>query len=124
MSRWRVLTTYLRPDPARDAAYIAQRNRQINDTVQSFGRAFAPWKSTGYKDEERARSLSAILEEAANLGIFLFSQPSTLIFTWPSTSEMGPSRIIVSPALVKTTDEKGQELAEAQVMVKQVVADA
>lgn len=124
MSRWRVLTAYLRPDPAKDTAYIAQRDRQINDTVQSFGRAFAPWKSTGYKDEERARSLSAILEEAANLGIFLFSQPSTLIFQWPSSSEVRPGKVVVSPALAKTTDEKGQELAEAQVMVKEVVADA
>lgn len=124
MSRWRVMTAYLRPDPATDAAYIAQRDKQISNTVQSFGKAFAPWKSTGYKDEERARSLSAILEDAANLGIFLFSQPSTLNFHWPSSSEVGPGRIIVSPALVKTTDEKGQTLVEAQVMVKKVVLDA
>ena len=118
------MTAYLRPDPATDAAYIAQRDKQISNTVQSFGKAFAPWKSTGYKDEERARSLSAILEDAANLGIFLFSQPSTLNFHWPSSSEVGPGRIIVSPALVKTTDEKGQTLVEAQVMVKKVVLDA
>lgn len=124
MSRWRVMTAYLRPDPAKDAAYIAQRDRHISDTVQSFGKAFAPWKSTGYKDEERARSLSAILEEAANLGIFLFSQPSTLKFHWPSSSEVGPGRIVVSPALVKLTDEKGQDLVEAQVVVNKVVLDA
>lgn len=124
MSRWRVLTAYLLPDPAKDAAYIAQRDRQINATVQSFGRAFAPWKSTGYKDEERARSLSAILEEAASLGIFIFSQPTTLIFHWASSNEVGTGRVVVSPALVKTTDEKGQELVEGQVMIKRVVADA
>ena len=124
MSRWRVMTAYLRPDPATDAAYIAQRDKQVSNTVQSFGKAFAPWKNTGYKDEERARSLSAILEDAANLGIFLFSQPSTLNFHWPSSSEVGPGRIVVSPALVKTTDEKGQTLVEAQVMVKKVVLDA
>lgn len=124
MSRWRVMTAYLRPDPAKDAAYMAPRDKQISDTVQSFGRAFAPWKSTGYKDEERARSLSAILEEASNLGIFLFSQPSTLKFHWPSSSEVGPGRIVVSPALAKTTDEKGQDLVEAQIMVNEVVLDA
>ncbi|KAM0797729.1 hypothetical protein BDR22DRAFT_891980 [Usnea florida] len=124
MSRWRVMTTYLLPDPTKDAAYVAQRDKQISNTVQSFARAFAPWKSTGYKDEERARSLSAILENAANLGIFLFSQPSTIKFHWPSPSEIGASRIVVAPALLKTTDEKGQDLAEAQVMVNQVVLDA
>ena len=118
------MTAYLRPDPKKDTAYIAQRDRQIQDIVQSFAQAFAPWKSTGYKDEERARSLSAILEDAADLGIFLFSQPSTLKFRWPVSSEVRPGKIVVSPALVKSTDEKGRDLAEAQVMVEQVVLDA
>lgn len=124
MSRWRVMTAYLRPDPTKDAAYIAQRSKQISDTTHSFAWAFAPWKNLGYKDEERTRSLSAILEDAANLGIFLFSQPSTLKFHWPTSSEVGPGRIVISPALVKTTNEKGQELVEAQVMVNKVVRDA
>lgn len=124
MSRWRVMTAYLRPDPTKDAAYIVQRDRQVSDTVHSFAKAFAPWKSTGYKDEERARSLSAILEDAADLGIFLFSQPSTLEFHWPPASEVGPGRVAVSPALVKTSDEKGHDLVEAQVMVNKVVLDA
>ncbi len=118
------MTAYLRPDPTKDAAYISQRDRQISDFVKSFAKAFAPWKSTGYKDEERARSLSAILEDAANLGIFLFSQPSTLKFQWPASSEVKPGKIVVSPALLKSTDEKGRDLAEAQIMVDQVVLDA
>lgn len=118
------MTAYLRPDPIKDATYINRRDRQINDAVLSFANAFAPWKNTGYKDEERARSLSAILEDAANLGIFLFSQPSTLGFHWPSSSELGPGRIVVSPALEKRSNEKGQELVEAQAMVNMVVLDA
>ena len=124
MSRWRVMTAYLRPDPTKDVAYMAQRDRQINETAESFAKAFAPWKSTGYKDEERARSLSAILEDAANLGIFLFSQPSTMKFHWPAAGEVRSGRIVISPALLKTTDEKGRDLEEAKVMVDQVVLDA
>ena len=124
MSRWRVMTAYLLPDPTKDAAYIAQRDKQISNTVQSFARAFAPWKSTGHKDEERTRSLSAILEGAADLGIFLFSQPSTIKFHWASTSEVGASSIVVTPALLKTADEKGHDLVEAQVLISQVVLDA
>ena len=118
------MTAYLRPDPLKDAAYIAQRDRQISDIVRSFAKAFAPWKSTGYKDEERAHSLSAILEDAADLGIFLFSEPSTLKFHWPAAGEVRSGRIIISPALLKTTDEKGRDLVEAKVMVDQVVFDA
>lgn len=124
MSQWRVRTAYLRPDPTKDAAYIAQRDAQIRNSVQSFTKAFGPWKNTGYKDEERTRSLTAILEDAANLGIFLFSQPSTLKFHWPAPSEVRPGKIVVSPALVKTTDEKGGELAEPQIMVDHAVLDA
>ena len=118
------MTAYLRPDPTKDAAYIAQRDRQISDTVQSFAKAFAPWKSTGYKDEERARSLSAILEDAASLGLFLFSQPSTMTFHWPAAGEVRSGKIVVSPALWKTTDEKGRDLVEVQIMINQVVVDA
>lgn len=118
------MTAYLRPDPTQDVAYIAQRDRQIKDTAESFAKAFAPWKSTGYKDEERAQSLSAILEDAANLGIYLFAQPSTMKFHWPAAGEVRSGRIVVSPALLRTTDEKGRELVEAKIMVDQVVLDA
>ena len=113
------MTAYLRPDPTKDAAYLAQRDRQISDIAQSFSKAFAPWKSTGYKDEERTRSLSAILEDAANLGIFMFSQPSTMTFHWPASDEVKSGSIVVSPALLKITDETGQELSEPQVLVSQ-----
>ena len=124
MSRWRVMTAYLLPDPTKDATYTAQREKKIRNTVQSFARAFAPWKSTGYEDEERTRSLSAIMEDAANLGIFLFSQPSTIKFHWPSTREVGASSIVVTPALLKTADEKGKDLVEAQVLISEAVLDA
>ena len=123
MSRWRVTTTYLHPDPTKDPNYISKRDRQISDMVQSFARAFAPWKSTRYKDEERARSLSAILEDAANLGIFLFSQPSTLNFYWQAASDIRSGKVVVSPALLKIADENGAKLAEARIMVDQVIQD-
>ena len=116
------MTAYLRPDPTKDTVYLAQRDKQIEDTVQSFAKAFAPWKNTDYKDEDRARSLSAILEDTANVGILLFAQPSTLQFVWTSSNEVGTGRIAVSPALVKTTNEKGQVLTSPQPMVDEVIA--
>ena len=118
MSRWRVLTAYLRPNPSDDTSYIAQRDHQINEMVQVFSRAFAPWQNPKYKDEDRVRSLSAILKDAAGLGIWMFSQPSDLQFQWPRNSEVGANRIAVAPALVKLTDERGQSLSEPQVMIK------
>ena len=118
MSRWRVLTAYLRPNPLDDTSYIAQRDHQINEMVQVFSRAFAPWQNPKYKDKERVESLSAILKEAAGLGIWMFSQPSELQFQWPKHSEVGSNKVAVTPALVKLTDERGQSLSQPQVMIK------
>ena len=118
MSRWRVLTAYLRPNPLEDKTYIAQRERQINIIVQNFSTAFAPWQNPRYKDEERIHSLVAILKDAADKGIWLFSQPSEFQFQW---RKLGPGRIAVAPALVKVTDERGQILDEPQVMIDMTV---
>lgn len=123
LSRWRVLTAYLQPDPSDDKTYIIQREQQINEIVQDFSQAFAPWKNSKYSDGDRARSLSAILTEAADLGIWLFSQPCLLQFRWPRSGEISPSKIAVAPALVKITDELGASLREAQIMVEFVTID-
>ena len=114
MSRWRALTAYLRPNALEDTAYVAQRDRQINIIVRNFSIAFAPWQNPRYKDEERVRSLVAILKDAADKGIWLFSQPSEFLFQW---RKLNPGRIAVAPALVKTTDERGQVLGQPQVMI-------
>lgn len=114
MSRWRALTAYLRPNALEDTAYIAQRDRQISIIVQNFSIAFAPWQNPRYRDEERVHSLVAILKDAADKGIWLFSQPSEFQFQW---QKLSPSRIAVAPALVKVTDERGQVLGKPQVMI-------
>ena len=114
MSRWRALTAYLRPNALEDKDYITERDRQIDIIVQNFSKAFAPWQNPRYEDEERVHSLVAILKDAADKGIWLFSQPSEFQFQW---RKLGPSRIAVAPALVKVTDERGQILGEPQVMI-------
>jgi hypothetical protein len=86
--------------------------------VLVFSRAFAPWQNPKYKDEDRVRSLSAILKDAAGLGIWMFSQPSDLQFQWPKYSDMGANMVAIAPALVKLTDERGQILSEPQVIFK------
>ena len=63
----------------------------------------------------------AIIEGAADLGVWLFAQPSTFEFHWPKHSEAERGRLAVLPALVKTTDERGQGLREAQVVVDMVM---
>ena len=121
MSRWRVLTAYLRPDPSEDASYIAQRENKINEYVRMFSKAFAPYKNH-QGDGDRARSLFTIMSEAADLGILIFSQPSDLQFRWQKKyAGQGVDRVAVAPELVKMTDERGRLLSEPQVMVEMIV---
>ena len=112
-----MLTTYLRPDPSKDVTYIAQRDRQIHGFVRDFTRAFASWKNPKYTDGDRTRSLTAILINAADLGIWLFSQPSEFQFRWKRVNDKDAKSVAITPALVKILDEEGQKLHEPQILV-------
>lgn len=118
-----MVTAYIRPDPYSNRTYIVDRDRKIAHSVQSLIQAFAPWMNTKYDEQERAQALTAIFQEAAGLGIFLLSQPSELVFRWPQDDRLDPGRLAVTPALVKVTDEYGQILGQAQVLVGALVVD-
>ena len=122
MSRWRATTAYIRPDPSLDALYIADRDRKIAQLVQSFMVAFAPWIDTKYTEQVRVEELAAVLQEAAGFGIFLLSQPYELTLQWPKTDDLDLGTLTVTPALVKLTDEHGQKLGQAHVLVRELVA--
>lgn len=117
MSRWRLLTVYLRATPSQDPEYIAERDQKIGVATQTFSRAFRPWWNAKYTEDQRARSLFTILQSAADLGIWMFSQPFELQFEWPKQEV---SKLVVLPALLKTTDERGQYLAEPQIILRAV----
>ena len=120
ISRWRVLTAYLRRPPLQDPQYVSERDRRINESVLQFSKAFAAWRDMKYTDEVRNRSLSAILRSAAELGIWIFSQPSDLRFRWVTQDETLSNAIVVAPALIKVTDERGRALKQPQVMLEAV----
>ena len=120
MSRWRVLTVYLFSNCPDGSSYTGHRDRRIAKTVQAFSRAFEPWKNPKHRDEERMLSLSTILTESAELGIWLFSQPSALQFQWPRPRDIKAGELVILPALLKTTDEHGKKLIEPQIIVPMV----
>jgi hypothetical protein len=120
LSRWRVLTAYLLPNPNDDTAYITRRDSAISEVVQSLSHAFAPWANPKYPEQERIRSLTAILQSAADFGIFILSQPSRLEFRWEDPMNGGSRAIVVAPAVVKVTDERGQRLRVAQTVAQAV----
>ena len=121
LSCWRVLSTHLRPDPLMDKDYLAERDHKIAESVQGFLHAFAPWAKTSLEERERVKALTVLFEEAASLGIFLFSQPSELRFRLPPETQRAEGSLVVIPALYRITDEHGQTLPREQVLVKGVV---
>lgn len=121
LSTWRVLTAYLRSSCPDNTAYSAQVDEQIQNMATSFSSAFAPWKNGKYRSKDRVRNLSEILKQAADLGIWLFSQPSAFRFDWPRGTPRSMKEMTVLPGLVKETDEKGIRLKDAQVLVEPVM---
>lgn len=117
-AQWRNLTAFLRPDAPSRSDYVVQRDARIEKLGKDFVDVFAPWANSKYTEQERRKSLSAILKEAAEFGIFIFQQPSQINFQWPSTNRLGSKRIAVLPALEKVTDEKGNSLVTTQVLVE------
>lgn len=83
--------------------------------------AFAPWINTKYSEQDRVEALKTLLQEAAGLGIFLMSQPHELVIRWPEENELDSGTLAVTPTLVKLTDEHGQKLGQAHVLVREVV---
>ncbi len=105
----------MRPDPSENTQYTAHRDRETTELAQLFSRSLAAWKNPKYKDDDRVQHLSALIIEAVDLGIWLFSQPPGFEFRWSRYEE---NKIAIAPALVKVIDERGHKLAESQVVVK------
>ena len=59
-----------------------------------FPNAFATWKNGEYRSKVWVRNLSEILKQAADLGIWLFSQPSAIRFDWPALTPLPTKQIV------------------------------
>ena len=121
LSKWRVLTPYLHLSFSDNTVYNAQVNEKIHHMATSFSNAFAPWRNGKYRSEDRVRNLCKILNQAAKLGIWLFSQPSAFRFDWPTGTPQSTRGLTVLPGLVKETDENGIRLKHAQVLVEPTI---
>ena len=83
--------------------------------------AFAPWINTKHNEQDRVEALRSIFQEAARLGTFLLSQPQELVIQWPGENELDLGTLAVTPALVKLTNEHGEKLGQAHVLVSPMV---
>ena len=125
LSRWRVLSSYLRPRPRDDQAYLRQRDAHITAAADSFCTAFAPWAASSNDSHPRRQHLINLMKAAADTGIVIFAQPSNFAYRWtlPSGRDReGVIRIVVLPGFAKVTDEHARDLgSRAQELVAPTV---
>jgi hypothetical protein len=126
LSRWRVLSYYLRPRAKDDRAYLSIRDGNITNAADIFCSAFTPWATSLNDLEARRRNLIEIMKSAADTGIMIFSQPSSFTYRWAVPSERdrrGLNRIVVVPGFAKVSDEHARDLpGRGQELVAPVIA--
>ena len=76
--------------------------------------------------DRRRQHLINIMKAAADTGILIFSQPSNFAYRWTAPADRdrkgASNRVVVSPGLVKLTDEHGNDLgARGQELLAPVV---
>ncbi|KAI9738417.1 MAG: hypothetical protein M1834_008920 [Cirrosporium novae-zelandiae] len=132
LSSWRTLSVYLRPQPFNDRTYLTFLDEAIEQAVQSASLAFAAFQNHRHKSEDRIYNLTEIMKSAAEIGVLLFSQPNGFLWEWGTAGNRedgGTSRdsrqstvmmVVVSPSLVKETDEKGRKVDKKIVLVEKV----
>ncbi|EFR02006.1 hypothetical protein MGYG_05009 [Nannizzia gypsea CBS 118893] len=117
---WRMLSAYgyRGVSATQKQAYKATRNEKISRVVKKFTAAFQAYASLQYPESARIRHLTSVVEDAADLGIWLFEQPCGFDFIWDKAAV---GKISISPAMVKVSDENGQHLHVEQEMVESTI---
>ncbi|PYH67807.1 uncharacterized protein BO88DRAFT_464533 [Aspergillus vadensis CBS 113365] len=117
MFAWRMLTARLHPEYMDLSLAAAQNN--ITALADNFSEAFASYRNPELSDGDRRRHLVSVVKEAAQLSVWLFTQPCSFNFSWSAPS---PGSIVILPAVIKTSDERGDILPVPQKMVEETIS--
>jgi hypothetical protein len=88
--------------------------------AEGFTKAFEPYSNPQFTKDDRLRHLATISKSAADLGIWLFSQPCSFKFRWV-TDRVSGDNMVVLPAILKVCDEQGRLLAIPEKLVEEKV---
>ena len=126
LSRWRVLSAYLRPLARDDHAYLTARDAAISSTATALCIAFQPWATSADANAVRLGHLVNIMKSASDAGMLLFAQPASFRYRWKPTGDrdrdVKAGWVVVLPGFLKVAGEDGKELGRQQEMIRPVVA--
>ncbi|GKZ99197.1 hypothetical protein AnigIFM60653_003402 [Aspergillus niger] len=117
MFAWRMLTTRLHAQYLDTTSEAAQKN--IATLAEGFSEVFGLYRNPELPDADRRRHLVSVVKEAAQLSVWLFTQPCSFEFSWSAPS---PGSIVILPAVMKISDERGDKLPVPQKMVEETMA--
>ncbi|OQE32572.1 hypothetical protein PENFLA_c001G03622 [Penicillium flavigenum] len=114
---WRMLTSFL--CTSNNQLPTTPENGIIN-FAEDFTRVFEPYSNPQFAEADRVQHLASISKSAADLGIWLFSQPCSFMFRWTTSGGSG-DKVVVLPAIVKVCDEQGRRLAVPETLVEEKI---
>jgi hypothetical protein len=120
---WRMLTSniYTRSHNLQGPTSVISQRDAIAALVEDFTTAFAPCIDSHFTAEDHLGHLTSVVQAAADLGAWLFSQPCSFEFRW--TSLVTPlDQIIMFPAVLKVGDEQGRPLSVPHTLVEETSA--
>jgi hypothetical protein len=117
-----MLTAYIqqRIPATQKQAYMAARKKEIARTADHFTATFLLYANSKHPESVRTHHLSSVMQEAADLGVWLFEQPCGFEFIWDDAAD---GQVIVFPVMAKAYDEHGRRLRVKQKMVDAVTTD-
>ena len=106
-SKWRQISAALTQKTfgGHDLASNDPRQANVRALVQALDGAIGPFANTT-NNRERLQNLEEVVRRGARFGFMLFSQPSTYDFEWDS-KQANADNMVVLPALLQTTDDRG-----------------
>lgn len=115
-----MLSAYVHHPVDEDPASHERRAAAVAAAADSFEAAFWPWMSPS-APAGRRQNLTAIFESAADFHLMLFAQPCSYKFDWVAHPDV--VQPVVRPGLDKMSDEDGNPLPVAQIMVPLAVIE-
>jgi hypothetical protein len=123
MFAWRMLTSniYTRGHNLQGHTSAISQREAIAALVEDFATAFAPYVDSHFTVEDHLGHLTSVVQAAADLGSWLFSQPCSFEFRWsPLVTPL--NQVIMFPAVLKVGDEQGRPLSVPHTLVEETSA--
>lgn len=116
---WRMLTSFLyaRKHRAQKTSRAIQEDL-ITEFAKGFTETFTSYSDPQYSETDRLAHLTSVSRAAAELGLWLFSQPCSFDFLWSPFKPI-VNQVAVLPAVVKSYDEWGGKLDVPQMLLEE-----